>query len=130
MRDSGAAVTCKEPNLEANSDGRSRYRNHALALPKFPMIPTRYQIANPPNLLRFQLRMNGQAKHFCAHTLGRFQVAPAYPDTLLDISWRITAVAPNAKLGGDIVSLEGTVTDPDGTVVIAATFKALVVDHL
>ena len=57
-------------------------------------------------------------------------LAPAYPDTLLDISWRITAVAPNAKLGGDIVSLEGTVTDPDGTVGIAATFKALVVDHL
>jgi len=57
-------------------------------------------------------------------------LAPAYPDTLLDMSWRVTAVAPSAKLGGEIVSLDGTVTDPDGTVVIAATFKALVVDHL
>lgn len=57
-------------------------------------------------------------------------LAPAYPDTLFDMSWYVTAVTPSAKLGGEIVSLEGTVTDPDGTIVITSTFKALVVDHL
>ncbi len=57
-------------------------------------------------------------------------LAPAYPDTVLDLSWRVTAVEAKPKMAGEIVDLEGAVTDPGGTVVISATFRALVVESL
>lgn len=53
-----------------------------------------------------------------------------YPDRLLDMRWEVVAVETNEKLGGDIVTLDGSVTDSEGRVSITATFKALVVAKL
>ena len=53
-----------------------------------------------------------------------------YPDRMLDMRWEVVAVEPNEKLGGDIVTLDGSVADSDGRVSITATFKALVVEKL
>ena len=57
-------------------------------------------------------------------------LAPAYPDTPLDLTWRVTGVEEKPKLGGEVIDLEGHVKDPEGTVIISATFKALVVTNL
>jgi acyl dehydratase len=57
-------------------------------------------------------------------------LAPAYPDTSLELTWRVVGVERKTRLSGEVVDLEGHVKDPDGTVVISATFKALVVSSL
>lgn len=57
-------------------------------------------------------------------------LAPAYPDQDLTLRWQVTGVEPKPRTGGEIVDLEGEVVAPDGTVVIAASFKALVVAQL
>jgi 3-hydroxybutyryl-CoA dehydratase len=42
------------------------------------------------------------------------------------IGWRITAVEPNAKLGGDIVSFSGEITDDDGQRYVTSEGRAVV----
>lgn len=59
----------------------------------------------------------------------RFRRA-AYPDELLRTEWVVTEVEFNAKLGGEIVRLEGTMTNPKGEAVLLGSGTVLVTDKL
>jgi len=60
-----------------------------------------------------------------------FRFVKAIPaGTRTTLQWTVTAVAPNAKLGGQLVMLEGSIAGADGTVHVTATGKAVVWDKL
>lgn len=42
------------------------------------------------------------------------------------LTWVITAVEPNARLGGDIISCEGSITGLDGTRYVSSKGKAVI----
>ena len=67
--------------------------------------------------------MVGLASSFRLH-------APVFPDRRHDIEWTVTAVEDKPRAGGQVVDLEGAVMASDGTVVISAEFRALVVEKL
>jgi acyl dehydratase len=50
--------------------------------------------------------------------------------TQTNLSWVVTALEPNAKLGGTMVSCEGAITGEDGKRYVSATGKAVVWDKL
>ena len=52
------------------------------------------------------------------------------PGETLDLRWEVVAVMPKASLAGEIVSLEGRITNQQGVEVLAATGKVLVTPRL
>lgn len=44
----------------------------------------------------------------------------------MDLEWQVTESKTKERLGGDIVSLEGKITNPEGQVVFTAAGKALI----
>lgn len=59
----------------------------------------------------------------------RFRKA-AYPDELLRIEWVVMGVEFKEKLKGEIVQLEGSMTNPKGEVVLSGVGSVLVADQL
>lgn len=55
---------------------------------------------------------------------------PVRAGETLDLQWEVVAVVPKASLGGEIVSLEGKITNQQGIEVLIATGKVLVTPHL
>lgn len=52
--------------------------------------------------------------------------APVRPDERLEMVWEVVDVAPKPKLNGEIVKLDGRVTNPAGQVVLSGTGTVLV----
>ena len=54
---------------------------------------------------------------------------PVMADTRAVIRWRVVSVEDSARLGGRIVTLDGTLTREDGEVAVTGTCQALVMDQ-
>ena len=55
---------------------------------------------------------------------------PIYADETIRLEWLVIKVAPNAKLGGDIVDLRGRILDQDGKTALGAKGRLLVTETL
>ena len=59
----------------------------------------------------------------------RFRKAVKAGETI-DMAWEVTAAEPKASLHGELVTLEGKATNPQGEIVLTGTGKVLVTDTL
>jgi 3-hydroxybutyryl-CoA dehydratase len=55
---------------------------------------------------------------------------PVYANVALTMTWTVTKIEHKAKLGGDIVSLTGSITDPTGQSLLAGEGKLLLTETL
>lgn len=55
---------------------------------------------------------------------------PVYADETIRLEWLVVKVAPNAKLGGDVVELRGRIKGQDGQTALGAKGRVLVSEKL
>ncbi len=55
---------------------------------------------------------------------------PVYANVALRMTWTVTKIERKAKLGGDIVSLTGRITDPTGQSLLTGEGKLLLTEKL
>ena len=55
---------------------------------------------------------------------------PIYADETIRLEWLVIKVAPNARLGGDIVDLRGRILGQDGKTSLGAKGRLLVTEVL
>ena len=53
-----------------------------------------------------------------------------YANVALSMTWTVTKIEHNVSLGGDIVSLTGSITDPAGNSLLAGEGKILLTENL
>jgi acyl dehydratase len=55
---------------------------------------------------------------------------PVYADETVTLEWLVIKVAPNEKLGGDVVDLRGRIKGQDGRTALGAKGRVLVTERL